>query len=174
MGSSDGGGGGGGSGGEELAAAEQSFESSGSTGIGVDAGMELHSASDNRDGGDGGGGGRLVEDMSGTLLNLNQNENQVAGAGIEPNDNAAYAASLLAQNCPNILVESAVTVANGSTVPPTVPQENEHYMASRFFQLKGQCKRALFAMAYTVNDAAGKHYHRKYIYQQEVGLILIF
>ena len=119
-----------GGGDEELAAADQSFESSDSSdssGYGVEAGMEVHSPSDNSVG-DGG-----------TLLNLNQNENQVAAAGMDPNDNAAYAASLLTHNRPNILGE---TVMTSSTVSPPVPQENQHYMASRFFQLKGQCKRA--------------------------------
>ena len=71
---------------EELAAADQSFESSGSSGSGGQAGMEVHSASDN-------GVEEIVateqviepsvEDMSGTLLNLNQNENQIAGAGMD-------------------------------------------------------------------------------------------
>ena len=127
----------------ELAAAEQIFESCGSSGRGVEAGMEVYSPSDN-----GGGGSGVeeiaaaeqmikpstqesqqtpVEDISGTLLNLNQNKNQVAAAGMDPDDNAAFVVSHLAQNRYNILVEPVVTITNGSTMSPTVLPEHEHY-----------------------------------------------
>ena len=46
-------------------------------------------------------------EMDGTFLNLDQNVNQVAAAGIHPNDNAAFAQTILAEKRPNLLESSS-------------------------------------------------------------------
>ena len=46
-------------------------------------------------------------EMAGTFLNLDQNENQVAAAGIHPDDNAAFGQTILAKKRPNILESSS-------------------------------------------------------------------
>ena len=53
--------------------------------------------------------------MAGTLLNLDHNVNQVAAAGIHPNDNAAFAQTILAEKRPNILESSSDTKSNDNT-----------------------------------------------------------